>query len=154
MYVPSPGQLSKDTAPGSRFETRVKFIRSAGMIVTGFFAGAVLGGIAGLFVYANSRTPSAHDIVFAVIQVAGVLVGLFMGYIAARGADVQDQMLDASHRAGLAMLKKYRPKPGAAGHSTVGERVIGPAHKVGEDFLKTLVTKNNGSTDPTSLPKN
>lgn len=157
MFVPSQGSLAKETGPGTPFETRIKLIRTIGMIATGLFAGTVLGGIIGLFVYANSRTPNAHDGVFAVIQVVGVLVGLLMGYIAARGAEAQDQMMEASHRAGLNMLKKYKPKPGTAGTSTVGERVIGPVQNVGEEFLKTLLnasTKGNGSTDPTSSPKN
>lgn len=157
MYAPSSGQFAKDTGPGSSFELRVKLVRTMGMIATGLFAGAVLGGIVGLFVYANSRTPNAHDGVFAIIQVVGVLVGLLMGYIAARGADAKDQVMEASYRAGLSMLKKYKPKPGTAGHSTVGERVIGPVHNVGEDFLKTLLNasaKSNGTTDATSSSPN
>jgi hypothetical protein len=157
MYAPTPGQFAKETGPGSRFETRVKLLRTVGMIATGLFAGAVMGGIIGLFVYANSRTPNAHDGVFAIIQVVGVLVGLFMGYIAARSAEAQDQMIEASFKAGLTMLRKYKPKPGTSGTSTVGERVIGPVHNVGEEFLKTLLnasTKSNGSTDQTSSPTN
>jgi hypothetical protein len=157
LHAPTSGQLAKETGPGSQFDTRIKGIRMAGMVAAGLFAGAVLGGISGLFVYANSRTPNAHDGVFAIIQVVGVLLGLFMGYVAARGAEAQDQMIEASYKAGLVMLKKYKPKPGTAGHSTVGERVIGPVHNVGEEFLKTLINasaKSNGSSDTTSSQAN
>ncbi|MBV8263932.1 MAG: hypothetical protein JOY87_08945 [Candidatus Eremiobacteraeota bacterium] len=157
LHAPSSGQLAKETGPGSRFETRIKLFRTAGMIVAGLFAGTVIGGIVGLFVYANSRTPNAHDGVFAVIQVVGVLVGLFMGYVAARGAEAQDQMIEASYKASLIMLKKYKPKPGAGGNSTVGERVIGPVHNAGEEFLKTLLNssaRTNGASDTTSSQAN
>ena len=150
LQASTSGQLAKETGPGSRFDTRIKMIRMTGMVSAGLFAGDVLGGIIGLFVYANSRTPNAHDGVFAVIQVVGVLVGLLMGFVAARGAEAQDQMIEASYKAGLVMLKKYKPKPGTAGHSTVGERVIGPVHNVGEEFLKTLLNtsaKSNGTSD-------
>ena len=149
------GQFSKDTEPGTPFDTRVKTIRTIGMVLAGLFAGTLLGGIVGLFVYANSRTPGAHDGIFAIIQVVGVLAGLVMGFIAARGAAAQDQLAEASHRAGMAMLKKYKPKPGANGNQNVGQRVIGPVSNAGEEFLKTLLTasaKPNGTPDPTSQP--
>ena len=130
LQAQSPGRFAKDTGPGTEFDTRVNLLRTVAMIGSGLFAGAVMGGVIGLFVYANSRTPRAHDGVFAVIQVLGVLVGLMMGYIAARGAEAQERMLEASHRAGLVMLKKYKPKPGAT-NSSVGERVIGPVSNAG-----------------------
>ena len=138
----------RSTGQDPEFDGRVKLIRTTAMIAMGLFAGTVLGGVIGLFVYANSRTPNVHDGVFAVIQVLGVLLGLGMGFLAARGAEAQEQLIEASQRAGVSMLKKYKPKPGGAGHSNnVGERVIGPAtNNVGEDFLKTLL---NGSTKTT-----
>jgi MFS family permease len=149
------GQFSKETEPGTVFDTRVKLIRTVSMVGGGLFVGALLGAIVGLFVYANTRTPNAHDGIFAIIQVVGVLAGLMMGFLAARGAAEQDQLAEASHRAGMAMLKKYKPKPGANGNQNVGERVIGPVANAGEEFLKTLLTasaKPNGAPDPTSQP--
>ncbi len=159
LQARNPSQVVRETGPGSPFDTRVKLIRTIGMIGAGLFAGTVLGGVVGLFVYANSREPNAHDAVFAVIQVVGVLAGLAMGYFAARGVEAQDQLLDSSNRAGLTMLKKYKPKPGIGGGlPNVGERVIGAGEsKVGEDFLKTLLsatTKTNGASDPTTKPAN
>ncbi|HLW38627.1 MAG TPA: hypothetical protein VKR99_09385, partial [Candidatus Eremiobacteraceae bacterium] len=98
---------------------------------------------AGLFVYANSRNPSAHDGVFALIQTVGVLVGLGLGYVAAKGTEAQEQLIEASAKAGVALLKKYRSRPGAAGNSNVGHRQIGQT-TIGDDYLRQLLS---------SLPK-
>lgn len=136
----------KSDAPNADFDGGVKVFRRGMMIALGLFGGTVMGGIVGLFVYANSRNPNVHDGVFAVIQIVGVLLGLGMGLIAARSSDAQDQLLEASQRAGGSMLKKYKPKPGAAGNSNVGQRVIGApiedanAAAAGEEYLKTLLT--------------
>jgi MFS family permease len=160
LQTQAPGQ---GQGQSTEFDTRVRAFRSGVMIAAGVFGGTVLGGIVGLFVYAQSRTPNVHDGVFAVIQVAGVILGLVMGLAAARGAEAQDQLLDASQRAGTTMLKKYKPKPGTTGQANVGQRVIKPASAVdlvtpmpsagqqvspavanaGEEFLKTLL---NGKT--------
>ncbi len=136
----------KSEVPNADFDSRVSLFRRGMMIVFGLFGGTVLGGVVGLFVYANSRTPNAHDGVFAVIQVVGVLLGLGMGLFAARSSDEQEQMLEASQRAGVSMLKKYKPKPGTAGHSNVGQRVIGASvddsAAVSEQYLKTLLANS------------
>jgi len=139
-----PGQFGKGGEEKTDFDHQVKLFRTGVMIAMGLFGGTVLGGVVGLFVYANSRTPNAHDGVFAIIQVVGVVLGLAMGYLAARGAEAQEQLLEASQRAGITMLKKYRPKPGNAGNGNVGQRVIGaPSPNVGEDFLNQLLKKGN-----------
>lgn len=138
-----PRQFGKGGAEKSDVDAQVKIFRTGVMIAMGLFAGTVLGGVVGLFVYANSRTPNAHDGVFAVIQIFGVVLGLAMGYLAARGAEAQERLLEASQRAGITMLKKYKPKPGNAGHGNVGQRVIGAPSNAGEDFLNQLL--KNGS---------
>jgi len=143
LQTQTPGQFAKAPGQDEEFDARVKIIRKAAMIAAGLFAGTVIGGVTGLFVYANSRTPNAHDGVFAVIQILGVVFGFAMGFLAARGAEAQDQQNEVSQRASISMLKKYKPRPGAAGHSNVGQRVIGPADNAGEEFLKSLL---NGST--------
>ena len=144
LHTPVPGQLGKGGAEKPEIDAQVKLFRTGVMIAMGLFGGTVLGGVVGLFVYANSRTPQAHDGVFAIIQVVGVVLGLAMGYLAAKGAEAQEQLLEASQRAGMTMLKKYRPKPGTAGNSNVGHRVIGaPSPNVGEDFLNQLLKKGN-----------
>ncbi|MDQ6766912.1 MAG: hypothetical protein M3Z41_03795 [Candidatus Eremiobacteraeota bacterium] len=135
------GQTQKTVAQKPEFDVQVKLFRTGVMVAMGLFAGTVLGGIVGLFVYANSRTPNAHDGVFAVIQILGVVLGLAMGYLAARSAEAQEQLFEASQRAGISMLKKYKPKPGGSGHANVGQRVIGSAN-AGEEFLKTLLDNN------------
>ncbi|GEM_PF-1560666 len=160
LQTQAPGQ---GRGQSTEFDTRVRTFRSGVMIAAGVFGGTVLGGIVGLFVYAQSRNPNVHDGVFAVIQITGVIVGLVMGLAAARGAEAQDQLLDASQRAGTTMLKKYKPKPGTTGQANVGQRVINPVSTVGtvspapaatqqvspavanagEEFLKTLL---NGKT--------
>ena len=153
-------QLQKGDGHKTDFDNQVKLFRTGVMIGMGLFAGTVLGGVVGLFVYANSRTPNVHDGIFAIIQVVGVMLGLGMGFLAARSTEAQEQLLEASQRAGLTMLKKYKPKPGNAGQSNVGQRVIGPSElgqnyaaprapaprapapsdaNVGEEFLKTLL---------------
>jgi MFS family permease len=137
-----PGQFGKDGSEKTDFERQVKMFRTGVMITMGLFAGTVLGGVVGLFVYANSRQPNVHDGVFAVIQVVGVLLGLAMGYLAARGAEAQEQLLEASQRAGITMLKKYRPKPGNSGHSNVGQRVMNTG-TTGEEFLNKLLSGPN-----------
>ncbi len=143
LQTQAPGQLGKGGGQRSEFDERVKMFRGGAMIAMGIFAGAVLGGIVGLFVYANTRTPDvAHDGIFAIIQIAGVALGLVMGLIAARSYESQEQLIDASHRAGMTMLKKYKPKPGAQGQANVGQRVIGGAPNAGEEFLKTLLNNN------------
>ena len=143
LNTQAQGEL-RSSPERSDFELQVKIFRIGTMIALGLFAGTVLGGVIGLFVYANSRTPNVHDGVFAIIQVLGVLAGLAMGFLAARSVEAQEQLIEASQRAGLSMLRKYRPKPGANGHHGVGQRVIGgaaakAASSAGEEFLKTLL---------------
>src|ERR1700680_4732942 len=143
MLQTQPGQIGKDGVEKTEFDNQVKLFRTGVMIAMGLFGGTVLGGVVGLFVYANSRTPNAHDGVFAVIQVVGVILGLAMGYLGAKGAEAQEQLLDASQRASVTMLKKYRPKPGNAGNGNVGQRVIGAPANVGEEFLNQLLKNSN-----------
>jgi len=143
MLQTQPGQIGKDGVEKTEFDNQVKLFRTGVMIAMGLFGGTVLGGVVGLFVYANSRTPNAHDGVFAVIQVVGVILGLAMGYLGAKGAEAQEQLLDASQRASVTMLKKYRPKPGNAGNGNVGQRVIGAPANVGEEFLNQLLKNGN-----------
>jgi MFS family permease len=143
MLQTQPGQFGKDGVDKTDFDSRVKAFRTGLMIAMGLFGGTVLGGVVGLFVYANSRTPNAHDGVFAVIQIVGVILGIAMGYLAAKGAEAQEQLLDASQRASVTMLKKYRPKPGNAGNGNVGQRVIGAPANVGEEFLNQLLKNGN-----------
>jgi hypothetical protein len=121
------------------FRARVNLIRTSVIVAFGLFVGAVLGGVCGLFVYANSRNPGPHDPLYAIIQSVGIIVGLVMGYLAARNAQVQDDMLESSQRAGTTLLRRYKPKPGAAGQSNVGQRTIGAT--TADDFLKTLLAK-------------
>src|ERR1700736_768162 len=144
MLQTQPGQIGKDGVEKTEFDSQVKLFRTGVMIAMGLFGGTVLGGVVGLFVYANSRTPNAHDGVFAVIKVVGVVLGLALGYLAAKGAEAQEQLIDASQRAGITMLKKYRPKRGNAGNGNVGQRGIGaPAPNLGEDFLNELLKNGN-----------
>jgi F0F1-type ATP synthase assembly protein I len=138
LQTQAPSQYGKGGEHKTEFDTKVKLFRTGVMIAMGLFAGTVLGGVVGLFVYANSRTPNAHDGVFAVIQVVGVVLGVAMGYLAARSAEAQEQLIEASQRAGMSMLRKYKPKPGNTGPGNVGQRVIGPSN-TGEEFLKTLL---------------
>jgi hypothetical protein len=165
LNTQTDGQFAKSDVRKPDFDARLKVFRTAVMIAMGLFAGTVLGGIVGLFVYANSRTPNVHDGIFAVIQAIGVLLGVGMGYLAARSTAAQDQLIETSQRAGMTMLKKYKPKPGNSGQSNVGQHTIkttsvaGPsvpapsaaaasatqvsaaASKDGEEFLKTLLNK-------------
>jgi len=143
MLQTQPGEFAKGAAEKADFDSQVKLFRTGVMIAMGLFGGTVLGGVVGLFVYANSRTPNAHDGVFAVIQIVGVVLGLAMGYLAAKGAEAQEQLIEASQRAGITMLKKYRPKPGNAGNGNVGQRVIGTPSNVGEDFINQLIKNGN-----------
>jgi len=130
-------------APAAKIDAQFNLVRTIVITAFGVFGGAVLGGVAGLFVYANSRNPSAHDGVFALIQTVGVLVGLGLGYVAAKGTEAQEQLIEASAKAGVALLKKYRSRPGAAGNSNVGHRQIGQT-TIGDDYLRQLLS---------SLPK-
>jgi hypothetical protein len=121
------------------FEARVKVFRTSVITAFGLFAGTVLGGVCGLLVYANSRTPNEHDGVYAIIQAVGILVGLAMGYLCARNAQAQDDLVESSLKAGSTLLRRYKPKPGSGGQSDVGQRTINPGSA--EDFLKTLLVK-------------
>lgn len=120
-------------------DSQFKIVRGAIIVVLGLFGGGVLGGVIGLFVYANSRTPTIHDGVFALIQAVGILLGTGLGYLAARSAEAQEHLIDASARAGAVLLKKYRPKPGLAGHSNVGQRVIKTQSNEGEEYLQQIL---------------
>ena len=139
LQTQNPRRYDRTGGSDAEFDAKVRTIRKAGMVAAYVFGGTVMGGVVGLFVYAQSKTPNVHDGVFAVIQIVGVVLGLVMGLIAARGIEAQDQLLEASHRAGISMLKKYKPKPGAGQHN-VGERVIGPTSNAGEEYLKTLLS--------------
>lgn len=162
LNTQTDGQFAKSDVRKPDFDARLKVFRTAVMVAMGLFAGTVLGGIVGLFVYANSRTPNVHDGIFAVIQAIGVLLGVGMGYLAARSTAAQDQLIETSQRAGMTMLKKYKPKPGNSGQSNVGQHTIkttsmagapapsaaasatqvsAAASKDGEEFLKTLLNK-------------
>lgn len=145
MFQPqAEGQTGINSGSQSDFDARFKLIRT-GIIVAGWiFVGTVLGGCVGLFVYANSRTPNVHDGVFAVIQAVGVLLGVAMGFLAAKGTEAQDAFLAASSRAGKSMLRKYKPRPGTAGNSNVGQRTIGKPvvesyDTEGDEFLRTML---------------
>lgn len=132
------GPLGKVESHESAFDARVKLFRSSVMMGLGLFVGTVLGGVCGLFVYANSRTPNQHDGVYIVIQALGIIAGVAMGYFSARNAEAQEDLIEAAQKAGGSLLRRYKPKPGTAGNSNVGQRTIG-ANKAGEDFLKTLL---------------
>jgi hypothetical protein len=129
------GESNSDAA----FEARVKLFSATLITAFGLFVGAVIGGVCGLLVYVNSRTPNQHDGVYALIQTVGILVGLAMGYLAARNARAQDDLVEASLKAGSTLLRRYKPKPGSGGQSDVGQRTITSTNA--EDFLKTLVVK-------------
>lgn len=133
-------QVHSSEGQDNVFETQVRFFRTGVIVALGVFAGTVLGGVCGLFVYANSRTPNQHDGVFVVIQALGIILGVAMGYLAAKSAEAQEQLIDASQRAGTLLLRRYRPKPGTAGHSNVGQRTIGASPTTeGEDFLRSIL---------------
>ena len=124
----------------TEFDARVKQLRTWSLVTFGLCAGVLFGGICGLFVYANSRTPNVHDGPYIVIQSLGILIGLAFGYFAARNVDAQDDLLESSQRAATTLLRRYKPKAGTANHSNVGQRTIGPSDS-GEEFLKTLLAK-------------
>ncbi|SRR5579872_1430621 len=124
-----------------QFELRFKQLRTGAIVSFGFFVGALMGGVCGLFVYANSKTPNVHDGVYVLIQSVGILSGLVLGYLAARNVETQDELIEAAQKAGGSLLRRYKPKPGTASHSNVGQRTIGAS--AGEDFLKTLLSKTS-----------
>lgn len=126
----------------SEFDARVRRLRTGAIVAFGFFVGAVMGGVCGLFVYANSKTPNVHDGVYVVIQSLGIVVGLLFGYLAARNVDAQDEIVEAAQKAGGSLLRRYKPKPGTASHSNIGQRTIG-GNDGGEEFLKTLLSKTS-----------
>jgi hypothetical protein len=140
LHAQAQSPLTQDE---SEFDTRVKLLRKVAITALGVFAGAVMGGVCGLFVYANSRTPNVHDGVYIVIQSIGLVLGLAMGFLAARNIDAQDEFIEASQKAGTTLLRRYKPKPGAAGLSNVGQRTIGAANNAGEEFLRTLLASNH-----------
>jgi len=133
------GQLGTGENQESDFDARLRLFRTGVTIAFGVFVGTVLGGVCGLFVYANSRTPNVHDGVYVVIQSLGIILGVAMGYLAARNSQAQEDLIEASYKAGSSLLRRYKPKPGTAGNSNVGQRTIG-ANTAGEEFLKTLLT--------------
>lgn len=118
-------------------EHQFNLIRTSVIVGVGLFCGAVLGGVAGLFVYANSRNPSAHDGFFVAIQMVGVIAGVALGYLAAKSVETQEQIVEASSRAGVALLKKYRTRPGGS-NGNVGHRKIGSS--LGDDYLRQLLS--------------
>jgi hypothetical protein len=81
-----------------------------------------------------------HDGFYVVIQSLGILAGLAFGYLAARNVEAEDDAIEAAQKAGGSLLRRYKPKPGTANHSNVGQRTIG-GNPAGEEFLKTLLTK-------------
>jgi len=119
-------------------DAQFKLARAIVITAGGVFAGTVLGGVAGLFVYANSRTPSVHDGIYVVIQTFGVLIGVGLGYLAAKGAEAQEKFIEASGKAGVTLLKKYRTRPGINGNSNVGQRNIA-TNNVGDEYLRQLL---------------
>lgn len=125
----------------SSFDRRVKKLRTGVIVAFGFFVGAVMGGICGLFLYVDSKTPNVHDGFYAVIQILGILAGLAFGYLAARNVEAEDDAVEAAQKAGGSLLRRYKPKAGTATHSNVGQRTIGGPAATGEEFLKTLLTK-------------
>jgi hypothetical protein len=146
----TPAQFGKIETQAPDIDAQMKLFRGVIITAMGLFAGTVLGGVVGLFVYANSRTPNVHDHVFAAIQTLGVILGVAMGYLAARSAETQEQLVDAAQRAGSILLRKYRPKAGDGGNSDIGHRTIGDkritarAHsEKAEDFLRTLTGHKN-----------
>lgn len=133
------GQLGTSENQESDFDARVKLFRTAVTIAFGLFVGTVLGGVCGLFVYANSRTPNVHDGVYVVIQTLGIILGVAMGYLVARNSQAQEELIETSYKAGSSLLRRYKPKPGTSGNSNVGQRTIG-VNAAGEEFLRTLLT--------------
>jgi multidrug transporter EmrE-like cation transporter len=121
------------------FEARIRLLKAVAITALGLFIGGVLGGVLGLFAYANARNPAPHDVMYAILQSAGIIVGLLMGYLAARNSRVHEEMLEASLRAGGSLLRRYRPKPGTGGVSNIGHRTIGS--DAAEGFLNTLIAK-------------
>jgi hypothetical protein len=130
---------AKPTDRGTAFDGRMKLFRTSVIVGLGVFVGAVMGGVCGLFVYANSRTPYVHDGVYAIIQITGIIAGLVLGYLAARNAQAHDEVVEASHKAGSMLLRRYKPKPGMNGQSNVGHRTIGSSNT--EEFLRNLLAK-------------
>lgn len=133
------GSVANGHKPSVDIDAQFNLVRTIVITAGGLFGGAVLGGVAGLFVYANSRNPSAHDGVFALIQTVGLVVGIALGYLAAKGTAAQEQLIESSAKAGVALLKKYRSRPGAATGANVGHRSIGQT-TIGDDYLKQLLS--------------
>ncbi len=126
-----------------RFERHVRFIRTSVIVAIGLFVGCVLGGVCGLFAYVNSRNPHEHDAAYIVIQVLGIAAGLALGYLAARRVEAQEKLVEASRAAGMALLSRYRAKPGTGGDTSVGQRTIGGSNE-GEEFLRSLLAGKVG----------
>lgn len=132
------GSIDANATTKMSIDAQFNLFRTIVITGLGTFVGAVLGGVVGLFVYANSRNPSAHDGVYALIQSAGVLLGIMLGYLAAKGVQDQEQLIDANAKAGVTLLKKYRSRPGAPAQANVGQRNIGQK-SVGDDYLRQLL---------------
>ncbi|MBC5806116.1 MAG: hypothetical protein ACR2KS_10905 [Candidatus Eremiobacter antarcticus] len=128
-------------------EARVRLLRTAMFVGFGLFGGAVLGGVCGLFLYANSQNPEVHDSLYAVIQIGGVLLGGIVGYFIGTGSQTQQEMVDGSQRSGGTLLKKYRMRQGAgaSGASNVGQRDMSARgglverNDAGEEYLKKIL---------------
>ncbi|MDQ6780700.1 MAG: hypothetical protein M3Z37_06060 [Candidatus Eremiobacteraeota bacterium] len=133
------GSIDANATTKISIDAQFNLFRTIVITALGLFIGAILGGVVGLFVYANSRNPSAHDGVYALIQTAGVLLGIALGYLTAKGVQAQEQMIDASAKAGVTLLKKYRSRPGSPAQANVGQRNIGQK-TIGDDYLRQLLS--------------
>jgi hypothetical protein len=147
MIQPRSGQKMPVVKPPQPApEARLRFFRTAMFVGFGLFGGAVLGGVCGLFLYANSQNPEVHDSLYAVIQIAGVLLGGIVGFFIGTGSQTQQELLDGSQRTGGTLLKKYRMRQGAgaSGLSNVGQRDMTARprlteHNDGEEYLKKIL---------------
>jgi len=58
------GSIETNATTKMSIDAQFNLFRTIVITGLGTFVGAVLGGVVGLFVYANSRNPSAHDGVY------------------------------------------------------------------------------------------
>jgi hypothetical protein len=97
-------------------------------LVVGAMAGAMLGGM----FYGNSIDPASGDFKFVVAQVAGIVLGLVVGYLWSRQVAMSGPPEEVV-TVGMSMLRKYHRN-----HAKTGLDAEAAQYKLSADYLKTL----------------
>ena len=124
---------SSDTKPATEDAPKpLNMLQAVIPFAITLFLGAVVTGVAGLFVYANTVDPKSRDAQFLAVCLVGMSVSLVAAWFAARRA----LEVDAASNTGqeFSLLKKYR-----RASTAVGADAQAGQYSIGENYLRELL---------------